>query len=130
MIYSQPAARNVVFQRCIFHDCSRAPIQVWDYNTSAPTSTIQIKHCTFADNGSYDIDLRYHSTALIQDCVFDKSAGPAIYDPFNSAATTRDHNYFYPDADRELRADGRLARHQRGARRQRRGSRALPVGTT
>jgi hypothetical protein len=94
VIYSQPAARNVVVQRCIFHDYSRAPIQVWDYNTAAPTSTIQIKHCTFADNAAYDIDLRYHSTALIQDCVFDGPSTSAIYDPFNAAATTKDHNYY------------------------------------
>jgi hypothetical protein len=92
-IYSQPAPLNVVVQRCIFDGWAIA-LQTWDGATT-PVITIQVLHNTFKGNGSA-VDLRHHSTALVRDNAFSgpNTGAVSIYDPYNAASTTADHNFF------------------------------------
>jgi hypothetical protein len=93
--YGTPTATATLVQRCTFKDFDYRPaLQLWDEGVPV-VATIEVKHCTFLGNGGIDLDLRAHSTALVQDCAWERAdTTSAIYDPTYSASTTRDHLFF------------------------------------
>ena len=67
----------------------------FDYNTSAPTATVQYQALHVQEQQRFRHRPALPLDALIQDCVFDgPNTSNTIYDPFFRSATTKDHNYF------------------------------------
>lgn len=88
------AQTNLTIRYNVFDGWADAII-CWDEDAT-PTATGQILHNTFVRNG-INIDLRYHSTYLVQDNAGETAglgASRNLYDPNNPGDTTADHNYW------------------------------------